>query len=104
MARRVAIIGGGSSGLCAIKACLDEGLEPICFERSRDIGGLWRFEVSRTRHGLRVSAGAPKPATVGSWGRIRVHPGGSRGAPLVAEPPQLRHKAGTCVGTGPPGR
>ncbi|NXI69150.1 FMO5 monooxygenase, partial [Anseranas semipalmata] len=44
MARRVAIIGGGSSGLCAIKACLDEGLEPVCFERSRDIGGLWRFE------------------------------------------------------------
>uniref|UniRef100_A0A8B9TKN7 Flavin-containing monooxygenase n=1 Tax=Anas platyrhynchos TaxID=8839 RepID=A0A8B9TKN7_ANAPL len=44
MARRVAVIGGGSSGLCAIKACLDEGLEPVCFERSRDIGGLWRFE------------------------------------------------------------
>ncbi|XP_015724859.1 dimethylaniline monooxygenase [N-oxide-forming] 5-like [Coturnix japonica] len=44
MARRVAIIGGGSSGLCAIKACLDEGLEPVCFERSGDIGGLWRFE------------------------------------------------------------
>lgn len=45
MARRVAVIGAGSSGLCAIKACLDEGLEPVCFERSRDIGGLWRFEV-----------------------------------------------------------
>ncbi|XP_042730033.1 flavin-containing monooxygenase 5-like [Lagopus leucura] len=44
MARRVAIIGGGSCGLCAIKACLDEGLEPVCFERSGDIGGLWRFE------------------------------------------------------------
>ncbi|XP_029818088.1 dimethylaniline monooxygenase [N-oxide-forming] 5 [Manacus vitellinus] len=44
MAKRVAIIGGGSSGLCAIKACLQEGLEPVCFERSRDIGGLWRFE------------------------------------------------------------
>ncbi|KFQ38345.1 Dimethylaniline monooxygenase [N-oxide-forming] 5, partial [Mesitornis unicolor] len=45
MAKRVAIIGGGSSGLCAIKACLQEGLEPICFERTGDIGGLWRFEV-----------------------------------------------------------
>uniref|UniRef100_A0A8B9LZS3 Flavin-containing monooxygenase n=1 Tax=Accipiter nisus TaxID=211598 RepID=A0A8B9LZS3_9AVES len=42
MAKKVAIIGGGSSGLCAIKACLQEGLEPICFERTRDIGGLWR--------------------------------------------------------------
>ncbi|XP_033920290.1 dimethylaniline monooxygenase [N-oxide-forming] 5-like isoform X2 [Melopsittacus undulatus] len=44
MAKRVAIIGGGSSGLCAIKACLQESLEPTCFERSWDIGGLWRFE------------------------------------------------------------
>uniref|UniRef100_A0A672TWW4 Flavin-containing monooxygenase 5 n=1 Tax=Strigops habroptila TaxID=2489341 RepID=A0A672TWW4_STRHB len=44
MAKRVAIIGGGSSGLCAIKACLQEALEPVCFERSGDIGGLWRFE------------------------------------------------------------
>ncbi|KFV20680.1 Dimethylaniline monooxygenase [N-oxide-forming] 5, partial [Tauraco erythrolophus] len=26
--------------------CLDEGLVPTCFERSGDIGGLWRFEVS----------------------------------------------------------
>ncbi|NWW27191.1 FMO5 monooxygenase, partial [Falcunculus frontatus] len=43
-ARRVAIIGAGASGLCALKCCLDEGLEPTCFERSKDIGGLWRFE------------------------------------------------------------
>ncbi|NXB33824.1 FMO5 monooxygenase, partial [Eulacestoma nigropectus] len=43
-ARRVAIIGAGASGLCALKCCLDEGLDPTCFERSKDIGGLWRFE------------------------------------------------------------
>ncbi|XP_017671128.1 PREDICTED: dimethylaniline monooxygenase [N-oxide-forming] 5-like [Lepidothrix coronata] len=42
--QRVAIIGAGASGLCALKCCLDEGLEPTCFERSKDIGGLWRFE------------------------------------------------------------
>lgn len=44
MGKRVAIIGGGSSGLTSIKCCLDEGLEPTCFERSEDIGGLWRFK------------------------------------------------------------
>nr|UZZ64697.1 tAncFMO5 [synthetic construct] len=44
MAKRVAVIGAGSSGLTAIKCCLDEGLEPTCFERSDDIGGLWRFK------------------------------------------------------------
>ncbi|XP_009953860.1 PREDICTED: dimethylaniline monooxygenase [N-oxide-forming] 5-like, partial [Leptosomus discolor] len=42
--RTVAIIGAGASGLCALKCCLDEGLVPTCFERSGDIGGLWRFE------------------------------------------------------------
>ncbi|XP_055964393.1 flavin-containing monooxygenase 1-like, partial [Sorex fumeus] len=43
MARRVAIVGAGVSGLACIKCCLEEGLEPTCFERSDDLGGLWRF-------------------------------------------------------------
>ncbi|XP_030061782.1 dimethylaniline monooxygenase [N-oxide-forming] 2 [Microcaecilia unicolor] len=43
MAKRVAVIGAGTSGLATIKCCLDEGLEPTCFERSDDIGGLWRY-------------------------------------------------------------
>ncbi|XP_063323767.1 flavin-containing monooxygenase 5-like [Pelmatolapia mariae] len=44
MTHRVAIVGGGASGLASIKCCLDEGLEPVCFESSNDIGGLWRFK------------------------------------------------------------
>ncbi|XP_040262682.1 flavin-containing monooxygenase 5-like [Bufo bufo] len=44
MGKKVAVIGAGASGLPAIKTCLDEGLEPTCFERSDDIGGLWRFK------------------------------------------------------------
>uniref|UniRef100_A0A674K376 Flavin-containing monooxygenase n=1 Tax=Terrapene triunguis TaxID=2587831 RepID=A0A674K376_9SAUR len=44
MAKRVAVIGSGVSGLTSIKCCLDEGLQPTCFERSNDIGGLWRFK------------------------------------------------------------
>ncbi|XP_007525262.1 flavin-containing monooxygenase 1 [Erinaceus europaeus] len=43
MARQVAIVGAGVSGLASIKCCLEEGLEPTCFERSDDLGGLWRF-------------------------------------------------------------
>uniref|UniRef100_A0A4X2KB83 Flavin-containing monooxygenase n=1 Tax=Vombatus ursinus TaxID=29139 RepID=A0A4X2KB83_VOMUR len=45
MVKRVAIIGAGSCGLPAIKCCLDEGLEPTCFEQNDDIGGLWKFQV-----------------------------------------------------------
>ncbi|CAH2311800.1 dimethylaniline monooxygenase [N-oxide-forming] 5-like [Pelobates cultripes] len=44
MGKKVAVIGAGASGLVAIKCCLDEQLEPTCFERSDDIGGLWRFK------------------------------------------------------------
>ncbi|XP_049444143.1 flavin-containing monooxygenase 5-like isoform X9 [Epinephelus fuscoguttatus] len=44
MTRRVAVVGAGASGLASIKCCLDEGLEPVCFESSDDIGGLWRFK------------------------------------------------------------
>ncbi|CAI5776293.1 dimethylaniline monooxygenase [N-oxide-forming] 2 isoform X1 [Podarcis lilfordi] len=43
MVRRVAIVGAGVSGLASIKCCLDEGLEPTCFEKSDGIGGLWQF-------------------------------------------------------------
>ncbi|NXK52088.1 FMO3 monooxygenase, partial [Chauna torquata] len=43
MVRRVAVVGAGVSGLAATKCCLEEGLEPTCFERSEDIGGLWRY-------------------------------------------------------------
>uniref|UniRef100_A0A8C6WLQ9 Flavin-containing monooxygenase n=1 Tax=Neogobius melanostomus TaxID=47308 RepID=A0A8C6WLQ9_9GOBI len=44
MVGRVAVIGAGSSGLVCTKICVEEGLEPVCFESSNDIGGLWNFK------------------------------------------------------------
>ncbi|OWK08194.1 FMO4, partial [Cervus elaphus hippelaphus] len=44
MAKKVAVIGAGVSGLMSLKCCVDEGLEPTCFEKTEDIGGLWRFK------------------------------------------------------------
>ncbi|XP_067323770.1 flavin-containing monooxygenase 1-like isoform X1 [Anolis sagrei] len=44
MPKKVAIVGAGISGLVSLKCCLDEGLEPTCFERSDDIGGIWQFK------------------------------------------------------------
>ncbi|PIK46828.1 Dimethylaniline monooxygenase [Apostichopus japonicus] len=41
--RRVCVIGAGVSGLVAIKSCLEEGLEPVCFDKNEDIGGVWIF-------------------------------------------------------------
>src|SRR6218665_398559 len=45
---KIAIIGAGASGLPAIKCCLDEGLQPVCFERTDDIGGLWNWQENPT--------------------------------------------------------
>ena len=39
---KVAIIGAGPSGLVAAKSALECGLEPTVFERSSEVGGLWR--------------------------------------------------------------
>lgn len=44
MVQRVAVIGAGSSGLVCVKVCLEQGLDPVCFESSSDIGGLWNFQ------------------------------------------------------------
>src|SRR5262245_54593874 len=40
----VAVLGGGSSGLAAVKALREQGLAVDCFERGSDVGGLWRYE------------------------------------------------------------
>ncbi|NXF20781.1 FMO4 monooxygenase, partial [Rhodinocichla rosea] len=46
MVRRVAVVGAGAGGLASVKCCLDEGLEPTCFESSEDIGGVWHYTDS----------------------------------------------------------
>ncbi|XP_061182954.1 flavin-containing monooxygenase 5-like [Saccostrea echinata] len=48
MTKDVAVIGSGASGLTAIKCCVDEGLHPVCFERTDHIGGLWYYTEEAT--------------------------------------------------------
>jgi len=43
LARSVAVIGAGPSGLVTVKELLDEGLEPTCFEAAGGVGGVFRF-------------------------------------------------------------
>ncbi|XP_077995057.1 flavin-containing monooxygenase 1-like [Glandiceps talaboti] len=40
---RVAVIGAGVAGLTAIKSCLEENLDPVCYERHDKLGGLWNY-------------------------------------------------------------
>ncbi|XP_070381677.1 uncharacterized protein [Dermacentor albipictus] len=40
---RVAVIGAGCCGITAVKACLEEGLDVVCFEKASNCGGLWWY-------------------------------------------------------------
>ncbi|CAK8688883.1 unnamed protein product [Clavelina lepadiformis] len=53
MNKSVCIVGAGTSGLACIKACLDEGIKPVCFETTADLGGLWN-NVARAKHDVCV--------------------------------------------------
>ncbi|KAJ8020804.1 Dimethylaniline monooxygenase [N-oxide-forming] 1 [Holothuria leucospilota] len=49
--KRVGIVGAGPGGLAAIKACLEEGLEPTAFEREEELGGVWVYrDVDKMRY------------------------------------------------------
>ncbi|GIY74841.1 flavin-containing monooxygenase 5 [Caerostris extrusa] len=41
--KKICVIGGGSSGLTAIKACKEEDLDVVCYEKYDTFGGLWRY-------------------------------------------------------------
>nr|XP_039270440.1 flavin-containing monooxygenase 5-like [Styela clava] len=49
---KVAIIGSGASGLVAIKTCLDEGINPVCFEMQDEIGGMWNYVPDKYEAGM----------------------------------------------------
>jgi cation diffusion facilitator CzcD-associated flavoprotein CzcO len=48
--RRVGVIGAGISGLVTAKVLLEDGFDPIVFEKDMDLGGVW--SPSRTYPGL----------------------------------------------------
>jgi dimethylaniline monooxygenase (N-oxide forming) len=41
MSKRIAIIGAGPAGLVAAKSCLEYGVQPVIFEKSPRLGGVW---------------------------------------------------------------
>lgn len=41
--KKIAIVGGGFSGLSSIRALKEEDLEPVCYERTPAPGGTWCF-------------------------------------------------------------
>lgn len=41
--KRILVIGAGVSGLTAIKACKEENFSVVCYEKTGEFGGLWRY-------------------------------------------------------------
>lgn len=48
---KVCIIGAGACGLLSIKNCLEENLQPVCYEKTEDIGGLWNYRNDNNNNG-----------------------------------------------------
>jgi cation diffusion facilitator CzcD-associated flavoprotein CzcO len=44
MGNGICVIGAGGSGLAAVRALSERGLEVTCFERGSAVGGTWRYE------------------------------------------------------------
>ncbi|RPB13244.1 N-oxide-forming dimethylaniline monooxygenase [Morchella conica CCBAS932] len=56
MTIRAAIIGAGISGLVSTKQCLEDNIEPVCFEAQGHIGGQWRYTEPDPQTGEVVSS------------------------------------------------
>ncbi|EEC02063.1 flavin-containing monooxygenase, putative [Ixodes scapularis] len=48
---RVCIVGGGPSGILSARQMLDEGFQPIVYEMSSSLGGLWAYR-DRSEEGM----------------------------------------------------
>ncbi|MBA3720786.1 MAG: SDR family NAD(P)-dependent oxidoreductase [Parachlamydiaceae bacterium] len=46
--KRICVIGAGPSGLVMAKSLLEEGHEPVIFERLNTIGGVWNLKKNKT--------------------------------------------------------
>ena len=53
--KEIAVVGAGVSGLAAVKACVEVGMLPTCYEQSLDIGGLWNISDDSGVHRVTVT-------------------------------------------------
>ncbi|GFX88383.1 dimethylaniline monooxygenase 5 [Trichonephila clavipes] len=82
--KRVAVVGAGISGLVAIKSLKEEGLFPVCFEKTSRLGGLWHYHEDDTK-------GVPSVMWCTSLNNSK-EPGALSDFPAKAESPNfMRH-------------
>lgn len=54
----IAIIGAGTSGICAAKHALSQGCEVTVFEQTKQVGGTWVYSdsIGTDQFGLEVNS------------------------------------------------
>jgi len=67
---RVIIVGSGITGIAAMKACLQEGVEFDCFEASDDVAGFWRYKENDEEASVYRSVYIDTPRDVNSYGDL----------------------------------
>src|SRR5205085_1191166 len=60
--KRVAVIGAGAAGLVSARWLAHDGLEPVIFERTHGIGGIWRPDTGLAYPSLRTNTSKQKSA------------------------------------------
>jgi len=60
--RTVAVIGAGAAGLTSARWLLDARLEPVVFERTGAVGGIWRSDTGLAYPSLRTNTSKQKTA------------------------------------------
>ena len=71
--KNVAVIGAGPSGLAAVKGLLEEGHQATCFEKSNDLGGVYRYAPDSV--GVYESAQLTSSARITSFSDFPPPPG-----------------------------
>ncbi len=49
---QIAVIGAGASGLAVARCLLDEAIHPVVFERSANLGGVWKYQEEHPEDGI----------------------------------------------------
>jgi dimethylaniline monooxygenase (N-oxide forming) len=62
LVKRTAIIGAGAAGLASARWLANEGLDPVVFERTGAVGGLWRPDTGLAYPSLRTNTSKQKTA------------------------------------------
>lgn len=83
--KRCLVVGTGITGIGAIKSCLEEGLEVVCYEKGDDVAGFWRYKEDENAPSVYKSVYIDTPRDINSYGDMPY----PKGSPVFTHNTQL---------------